>query len=50
MSNGGIEAPWPEDHYSNPPTMSFYHLLDLVLYLIDPLALNLHSGDVPSLR
>ena len=23
VSDGGIRVPWPEDHESNPPTMSF---------------------------
>ena len=45
VSNGGIGVPGPEDHYSNLPTMPFYHLLDLALDLI-----HLHGRALPSLQ
>ena len=47
VSNGGIRVPGLGDHYTNPPTMFIYHLLDIALDFIHTLALNFihpHSG------
>ena len=52
VSNGGIGVPGTEDHYSNPPSVSSYHMLDFALNLIHPLALNpthLHSKAISPL-
>ena len=59
VSNGGIGIPGPEDHYSNPPTVSFYHLfhftplLSLLLALIAGFpfsSLSITTTTVPTQR
>ena len=50
MSNDEIGVPRPEDYFSNQPIV--YHLLDLALNLIQPLAFNRthsHSKALPPL-
>ena len=41
LSDGGIRVPGPEDHYSNPPTMSFIPFVRSHSILFSPLLSSL---------
>ena len=41
VSDGGIRVPGPEDHYSNPPTMSFIPFVRSHSILFSPLLSSL---------
>ena len=41
VSDGGIRVPGPEDHYSNPPIMSFIPFVGSHLILFSPLLSSL---------